>query len=313
MRLLTFQYKKMIRIGHLTDHNKIIDLASASHGLLPSDMMSFIEKGEYNRLLAKKIAANDDLAFLTPSKVKILAPIPNPQSLLDGYAFKEHVKAGRKARGLDMIKEYDDFPVFYFQNNRAVTGPGDVLVMEEHLEKLDFELECAVVIGTKCRNVKASEADECIAGYMIMNDWSARAIQQKEMKLNLGPVKGKDFATSFGPFITTRDELEMYRIPGPYGERYDLKMTCEVNGKKVSEDNLKNMTWTFAQIIERASHGTDLFPGDIIGSGTCGTGCFLELNSYPNNDETWLKSGDVVELSIDMLGSLRNNIVKIEN
>jgi fumarylacetoacetate (FAA) hydrolase len=312
MRLITFQYKKMVRLGHLTEQNRIIDLASASHGLLPPDIMEFLERGEYNRLLARKIAANEDLANLAPSQVKFMAPIPNPPSIRDGYAFRQHVEAGRRYRGLEMIPEYDEFPVFYFTNNRAVTGPGDVYVFDEHLEKLDFELECAVVIGKKCRNVKASEADEYIAGYMIMNDWSARAIQEKEMKLNLGPATGKDFATSFGPYLVTRDELEMYRIPGDNGERYDLKMTCHVNGEKVSEDNLKNMTWTFGQIIERASRGTELIPGDIIGSGTCGTGCFMELNGAKKTGQTWLQDGDVVELSIDMLGTLRNKIVKVE-
>ncbi len=311
MRLLTFQYKKMTRLGHLTDHNMIIDLASASHGMLPDDIMSFLEKGEYNRLLARKIAANDDLAQLSPSKVKIMAPLPEPPSIRDGYGFRQHVMAGRKARGLDMIPEYDDFPVFYFSNHRATTGPGEIYVMQEHLNKLDFELECAIVIGKKCINVKASEADDCVAGYMIMNDWSARAIQYREMKLNLGPVKGKDFATSFGPYLVTRNELEIYRIPGENGDRYDLEMTAKLNGKLVSKDNLKNMTWTFAQIIEQASFGTYLYPGDIIGSGTCGTGCLMELNTS-GKKEVWLKNGDEVELAIEGLGTLTNTIVKIE-
>ncbi|MFQ6609870.1 MAG: fumarylacetoacetate hydrolase family protein [Fidelibacterota bacterium] len=311
MRILTFQYKKMIRLGHLTDHNMIIDLASASHGLLPSDMMSFLERGEYNRLLARKIAANDDFAHLSPSKVKMMAPIPAPPSIRDGYGFKQHVKAGRKARGLEMIPEYDDFPVFYFSNHRATTGPGNINVMKEHLNKLDFELECAVVIGKKCMNVKASEADEYIAGYMIMNDWSARAIQHREMKLNLGPVKGKDFATSFGPYLVTRNELDIYRIPGKKGERYDLEMTAKINGELVSKDNLKNMTWTFAQIIEQASYGTYLYPGDIIGSGTCGSGCLMELNASKKK-KRWLNEGDEVELSIEGLGTLTNKIVKIK-
>jgi len=299
----------MIRLGHLTDHNMIIDLASASHGMLPDDIMSFLEKGEYNRLLARKIAANDDLAHLSLSNVKIMSPLPMPMSIRDGYGFRQHVAAGRKARGLDMIPEYDDFPVFYFSNHRATTGPGEIYVMKEHLNKLDFELECAAVIGKKCINVKASEADDCIAGYMIMNDWSARGIQFREMKLNLGPVKGKDFATSFGPYLVTRNELEVYRIPGDQGERFDLEMTAKVNGKQVSADNLKNMTWTFAQIIEQASYGTYLYPGDIIGSGTCGTGCLMELNNS-RQPEVWLQEGDTVELTIDALGTLTNTIVK---
>ncbi|MEP7220992.1 MAG: fumarylacetoacetate hydrolase family protein, partial [Bacteroidota bacterium] len=242
----------------------------------------------------------------------IVAPVPRPTSMRDGYAFRQHVEAARRNRGVPMIEEFDNFPIFYFTNHNAVTGPGDVEVMEEHLNKLDFELECAIVIGREGRNIKASEADEYIAGYTIMNDWSARYLQMEEMKMNLGPAKGKDFATSIGPFLATRDELAAKRIPGEQGERYDLTMITRVNGTEVSRGNLKDMSWTFAQIIERASYGVTLYPGDVIGSGTVGTGCFLELNGSKITDNWWLKGGDVVECEIDMLGVLRNTIVVVE-
>lgn len=241
--------------------------------------------------------------------VELLAPVPRPTSMRDGYAFRQHVEAARRNRGVEMIPEFDEFPVFYFTNHQAVTGPGFVEVLPKHCDKLDFELECAVVIGREGRNIKASEADEYIAGYTIMNDWSARALQMKEMTMSLGPAKGKDFATSIGPFLATRDELASRRVDSPDGERYDLTMITRVNGTEVSRGNLKDMTWTFAQILERASYGVTLYPGDVIGSGTVGTGCFLELNGSKITDNWWLKPGDVVECEIDLLGTLSNTLI----
>src|SRR5512133_2260769 len=141
---------------------------------------------------------------------------------------------------------------------------------------------------------------------MVMNDWSARALQVEEMKLSLGPAKGKDFATSIGRWLGTRKELAPHRTPGDIGERYDLTMVTRVDGTEVSRGNLRDMTWTFAQIIERASYGVTLCPGDVIGSGTVGTGCFLELNGSKITDNWWLKDGDVVECEIDALGTLAN-------
>jgi fumarylacetoacetate (FAA) hydrolase len=134
-------------------------------------------------------------------------------------------------------------------------------------------------------------------------------MQMEEMKMNLGPAKGKDFNTSLGPWLVTRDELASFRIPGPHGERYNLNMKAWVNGKQVSSGNLKDMTWTFAQILERASYGATLYPGDVIGSGTVGTGCFMELNGSKITDNQWLKVGDTVKLAIDGLGELENVIV----
>ena len=145
-----------------------------------------------------------------------------------------------------------------------------------------------------------------------MNDLSARVLQMQEMKLNLGPAKGKDFGSTFGPWLVTKDELESCKQSSVDGDRYDLKMKAFVNDIQVSGDTLSNMTWTFAQIIERVSYGVDIFPGDIIGSGTCGTGCFLELNGSKITDNQWLNPGDTVSLEIDGLGTLTNKIV-LEN
>ena len=221
-----------------------------------------------------------------------------------------------------MIPEFDQFPVFYFTNHNAIFGEGEIVVEEDHLQKLDFELEAAIVIGKKGKNISSKDADSYIAGYTIMNDLSARKLQMEEMKLNLGPAKGKDFATVIGPYLVTADELEKNTIETPSGNKYDLRMTAKHNGKLISEGNLKDMNWTFAEIIERASYGVELYPGDVIGSGTVGTGCYLELNgtsaleAKEKGEEftpIWLKEGDTIELEIDGLGILKNKIVKAKN
>jgi fumarylacetoacetate (FAA) hydrolase len=252
------------------------------------------------------------------SEAELLAPVPHPTSCRDGYAFRQHVAAARRNRKVDMIAEFDQYPIFYFTNHNSVQGPGDVYCMPDHFEKLDFELEVAVVINKPGRNIKAENADEYIAGLMIMNDMSARRLQMEEMLLNLGPAKGKDFATCIGPMLVTLDELEQYEVPcmeNHTGKAWNLNMTCKVNGIEVSRGNVSEMNWTFAEIIERSSYGVNLYPGDVIGSGTVGTGCFLELNGTGmlndvNYTEQWLQADDVVEMEIDGLGVLHNKMVK---
>ena len=252
--------------------------------------------------------------------VQLLSPVPFPTSCRDGYAFRQHVAAARRNRKVEMISEFDQYPIFYFTNHHSIKGPGEVSCMPDHFEKLDFELEAAIVICKHGRNIKAEEADEYIGGLMIMNDLSARRLQMEEMLLNLGPAKGKDFATTVGPWLVTLDELQAFETAAKenhVGKSWNLKMICRVNGVQVSEGSLGDMDWTFAEIIERASYGVDLFPGDIIGSGTVGTGCFLELNGTgklndPNYQEQWLQESDVVEMQIDQLGILSNTIVAEE-
>ena len=254
-------------------------------------------------------------------EVHLLAPVPFPSSCRDGYAFRQHVAAARRNRFSEMIPEFDQYPVFYFTNHHSIQGPGEVQCMPDHFQKLDFELEAAIVICKHGRNIRAEEADEYIGGLMIMNDLSARRLQMEEMLLNLGPAKGKDFATTIGPWLVTLDELEELVVPckeNHVGKSWNLSMKCWVNGVQVSEGNLADMDWTFAELIERASYGVDLFPGDVIGSGTVGTGCFLELNGTgklndPNYAEQWLKTDDVVEMEITGLGHLSNTIVAEES
>lgn len=250
--------------------------------------------------------------------LQLLAPVPFPPSCRDAYAFRQHVAAARRNRRVDMIPEFDQFPVFYFTNHHSIKGPGDVRCMPDHFEKLDFELECAIVISKGGRNIPAELADDHIAGLMIMNDLSARRLQAEEMTLNLGPAKGKDFATITGPWLVTLDELEPYEIPvkeGHTGKCWNLPMKCSVNGVQVSEGNLGDMDWTFAEIIERCAYGAGLFAGDVIGSGTVGTGCFLELNgtgklNNPNYQEQWLQPGDVVAMEVEGLGILTNTLIQ---
>jgi len=250
--------------------------------------------------------------------VKLLAPVPHPTSCRDGYAFRQHVAAARRNRKLDMIPEFDQYPIFYFTNHNAIQGPGDIPCMPDHFKQLDFELEAAIVICREGRNIKAEDADNYIGGLMVMNDMSARLLQMEEMKLNLGPAKGKDFSTAIGPWLVTMDELEPFKIPAKEnhtGNAYNLRMTCRVNGVEVSKGNLGDMDWTFAEIVERCAYGVTIKPGDVIGSGTVGTGCFLELNGTgklndPNYKEQWLNDGDVVECEIDEIGVLKNTITK---
>jgi fumarylacetoacetate (FAA) hydrolase len=218
---------------------------------------------------------------------------------------------------VDMIPEFDQYPIFYFTNHNSIQGPGEIHCMPDHFEKLDFELEAAIVVCKHGRNIKAEDADQYIGGLMIMNDMSARRLQMEEMLLNLGPAKGKDFSTAIGPMLVTLDELQSFEVPckeNHTGKAWNLKMTCKVNGIQVSEGNLADMDWTFAEIIQRCSYGVDVYPGDVIGSGTVGTGCFLELNGTgklndPDYKEQWLQDGDVVEMEIDELGVLKNDIV----
>ena len=248
--------------------------------------------------------------------IVFLPPIPKPNSFRDAYAFKEHVETCRANRGADMIPEFSEFPVFYFSNHNAMYAHEEnIELMPDHFNKLDYELEFAIIIGKKGKNIVVEKADDYIAGFCILNDLSARTLQMNEMKLNLGPAKGKDFANIIGPYLVTKDELESKAIDTAYGKKYDLEMKCFVNGELLSKGNTKEMYWTFAQIIERASYGVELLPGDIIGSGTVGTGCLFELNGSrkkedPEYIEKWINPNDKIEMEIEGLGKITNQILQ---
>lgn len=321
MKLVSYKTEDLEKLGVFV-RGHIFNLHSVDK-LIPNSMNEFLWGGEElmerahavnNGIIDGSIEAREEVFF------EIMAPVPHPTSCRDGYAFRQHVAAARRNRGVEMIKEFDQYPIFYFTNHNAVQGPGEIHCMPDHFEKLDFELEIAAVIGKKGRNVRAAEADEYIAGYTIMNDMSARTLQMEEMLLNLGPAKGKDFSTVIGPWLVTPDELAEYMTSAKehhVGNNYKLEMKCWVNGVQVSEGNVGDMDWTFAEIIERCAYGVDILPGDVIGSGTVGTGCFLELNGTGLlNDKSykpqWLQDGDVVEMEITGLGRLSNTIRKID-
>lgn len=293
---------------------------------LPATMLEMLQDWEANLTIAKDAMSaveSGDLKVNTVAfdQAQLLAPVPRPTSCRDGYAFRQHVAAARRNRGVEMIAEFDQYPIFYFTNHNAIQGPGAIDCMPDHFDKLDFELEVAIVVGKKGRNIVAADADDYIAGYCIMNDMSARTLQMEEMLLNLGPAKGKDFSTVIGPWLITPDELEAFKIPAKpnhVGNNYNLKMTCKVNGIQVSEGNMGDMDWTFAEILERCAYGADILPGDVIGSGTVGTGCFLELNGTAKlNDANavpqWLQDKDEVVMEVEQMGVLTNTIKAVES
>src|ERR1700749_225861 len=204
--------------------------------LIPDNMNEFLWGGDElmdhaqrvnTDIISGKLEAKEELFF------EMMAPVPHPTSCRDAYAFRQHVVAARRNRHADMLPEFDQFPIFYFTNHNAIQGSGEIRCMPDHFRNLDFELEVAVVLNKKARNIKAAEADSLIAGYMIMNDMSARTLQKEEMLFNLGPAKGKDFATVIGPWLVTPDELEQFKTtakPGHEGNAHNLEMVCRVNG-----------------------------------------------------------------------------------
>ncbi|GAA3967508.1 fumarylacetoacetate hydrolase family protein [Mucilaginibacter dorajii] len=319
MKLVSYKTEDREHLG-IFINGHIYNLNSCDK-LIPDNMNEFLWGGDelmdharkvHAAISRGKMEAKEELFF------ELMAPVPHPSSCRDAYAFRQHVETARRNRNVPMIPEFDQYPVFYFTNHNAIQGTGEIECMPDHFKQLDFELEVAVVLNKKGRNIRAAEADGFIAGFMIMNDMSARTLQMEEMLLNLGPAKGKDFSTVLGPWLVTPDELEKYKVdakPGHTGNAYNLTMKCAVNGKQVSAGNLADMEWTFAEIIERCAYGCDVLPGDVIGSGTVGTGCFLELNGTgllndANYQTQWLQPGDLVEMEVTGLGMLGNIITK---
>lgn len=319
MKLVSYWQQGSTKLGAIVN-DQVYALQDVNQQL-PNDINAFLRLGVSVReeTQEKLISLLEKLGSIAPVQdYQLMAPVPHPTSCRDGYAFRQHVEAARRNRGVDMIQEFDQYPIFYFTNHNAIQGPGAIYCMPDHFQQLDFELEIAIVIGKEGKNIKAKDADEYIAGFTIMNDLSARKLQMEEMLLNLGPAKGKDFSTVIGPWLVTPDELKSYLVPakkGHVGNNYNLSMKCWVNDQLVSEGNVKDMDWTFAEIIERCSYGVTIYPGDVIGSGTVGTGCFLELNGTgklkdANYTPQWLQPNDVVTMSIDGLGTLENTIYK---
>jgi len=305
MKFVTFVKKEgSISAGWLIDDEHVMDMFEASGGILPNNLLDFLDHSEEHMKKAASLSTETGRkrGVYSLSELQLKAPLPIPRSFRDFYAFEQHVKTARETRGLEMIPEWYEIPVFYFSNHLAIKGPNEEIVRPKECEWLDYELEIACIIGKEGRNIPMDAADEYIFGYCILNDWSARDLQRKEMKVGLGPAKGKDFSTSIGPWIVTKDELE----PLKAGKGFNLSMKARVNGRLLSEGNLKDIFYSFGEMIAQASKGVTLYPGEIIGSGTVGTGCILELGGEVHR---WLEPGDQVELEIEQLGVLKNSII----
>jgi len=268
------------------------------HTLPYPDMHAVIAAGADAKRAAGK-ASKDSFAL---DEVTFHSPI-HPTTLRDAYAFETHVKTANRNRGQEVPENWYKFPVFYFSNPNNNYGHEDEVPYPTYTQALDYELEIAVVIGKRGIDIQPEDAQNHIFGYTIFNDWSARDLQVQEMKVNFGPVKSKDFACSFGPVILTQEELADKAV-GRSGV-YDLSMVARVNGVEKSRGNFNDIYWSFGDIIARASQSVMLNPGDVIGSGTVGTGCLYELTK---NQGPWLKHGDVVELEIERIGVLRNRV-----
>jgi fumarylacetoacetate (FAA) hydrolase len=332
MKLLSFSTPfegDFIHIGAcLSDRQIVVNLAAAwdwyaalsGHampGRFPDSMLALIASGEtvwteINHILTA-LQASQTTAPKSPQglrvyypldEVKLHAPLPRPPSLRDFYAFEQHVLAAFSNRGRDVPPEWYRAPVFYFSNPNAILGPGDTLSYPAYSQELDYELEIACIIARHGRNIPASQAEHYIFGYTLLNDWSARDEQRWEMRVGLGPAKGKDFASSLGPWIVTPDELSAHQDGRP--GVYDLAMRARVNGKERSRGNWNTLHYSFGEMIERASAEVWLQPGDVLGSGTVGTGCLLETT---RGRGPWLQPGDLVELEAEGLGVLANKIV----
>jgi len=263
MRLCTFQAEGRSAPGRI-EGERVVELGAPS-------LAAWLARG------------GEDVAERALAEVRLLAPIPHPPSVRDFYAFERHVATARAQRGLEMAPEWYQIPVFYFSNPAAILGPEDEIAFPPESSAWDYELEAAAVVG----------GDGRIAGFTVLNDWSARDLQKMEMAVGLGPAKGKDFATSLGPVLVTLDELGDLR----------LEMVARVNGEERSRGNLGEIHWSWDQLVDHAARNTRLAAGDVLGSGTVGTGCILE-----HGDGRWLEPGDVVELEIEGIGVLRNAV-----
>jgi 2-keto-4-pentenoate hydratase/2-oxohepta-3-ene-1,7-dioic acid hydratase in catechol pathway len=289
-----------------TEHAGLL-LDGQIHGLRGhASLIELIGDGGERLAAAREDAVNDPFEVLPSSSVRLLAPIPRPPSIRDFMAFEEHVRNAGRGLAHEVNPVWYEIPLFYFTNPAAVRGPADDIPVAPGSERFDYELEIAAVVGRGGSDLDPRTAEEHIAGFMVMSDWSARDVQQHEMRGNLGPAKGKDTATSFSGFLVTPDELEPYRA----GNGYRLEMTASVNGRPYSKGSFADIHWRYGELLAYASRGTTLRPGDIIGSGTVGSGCILELSVVHGTEAyPWLKPGDTVRLEVAELGVIESTIV----
>jgi fumarylacetoacetate (FAA) hydrolase len=254
-------------------------------------------------LVERYEVADDDEAVSARGELAFGPPILSPPSLRDFYAFEQHVGTMWRRRGNDIPEAWYRLPIFYFGNTSEIRGPEEPVWAPDGSLELDYELEIGCLVDTPAVDLPAERAEEAIGGYLILNDWSARDLQRDETTVRLGPAKGKDFATSIGPWLVTPDELADVRS----GAGYELAMTADVNGTEISRGTWSSAHFSFGDMLARASADVRLRPGELVGSGTVGTGCLLEVGEERLG--RWLEPGDEVTLRIDRLGELRSPII----
>jgi 2-keto-4-pentenoate hydratase/2-oxohepta-3-ene-1,7-dioic acid hydratase in catechol pathway len=271
----------------------------------PGNLIGLLGDDGQRLAAARDRAMKDPLEVLPVSAVRFRAPVPRPPSIRDFMAFEDHVRTSATALGHEVNPVWYEIPLFYFTNPAAVRGPHDDVPIAPGSLNFDYELEIAAVVGRGGSDLDPAVAEQHIAGYLVMSDWSARDLQGQEMKGLLGPAKGKDTATSFSAALVTPDEIASYRA----GNAYDLEMTATVNGKPYSKGRFSDIYWRFGELLAYASRGTTLIPGDVIGSGTVGTGCILELSRVHGTEAyPWLQPGDRVRLEVAHLGAIESTI-----
>ncbi|MFF7445962.1 MULTISPECIES: fumarylacetoacetate hydrolase family protein [unclassified Streptomyces] len=304
MRFAAYEHHHRHRVAVVEDDGTLYPLPGVT-----SLTVLLTETGGLPGLLAAARAALDVPPGPHVSQVRLLPPL-RPASVRDFVTFEEHVEGVRRAiDGVAGVPEqWYAAPTFYFTNPHAIYGHRDEIPVAPGSAVLDFELEVGAVVGREGGDLTPEQARDHIVGYTVFNDWSARDLQSAEMKVSLGPCKGKDTATTLGPYLVTADELEPYRDADGF---LRLALTAEVNDEKVGEDLLSNMSWTFEEMTAYASRGTRVVPGDVLGSGTCGNGgCLAELwGRRGEQTPPPLKPGDTVTLTVEGIGTLTNTVV----
>jgi 2-keto-4-pentenoate hydratase/2-oxohepta-3-ene-1,7-dioic acid hydratase in catechol pathway len=276
------------------------------HGLEPGETLLGLIGSGGGLAAAAERAGVDAAEVVELADVRLCAPIPQPPSVRDFLSFEEHLRNAVRALGREKVPPvWYEQPVFYFTNPAAVRGPDEEIPISPGCAQFDYEVEVAAVVGRAGSDLTPAEAESHIAGYTIFCDWSARDVQARESTIGLGPAKGKDGATSIGPALVTPDELEPHRS----GKGYRLAMRASVNGRDMGGGSWADIHWSFGQMLAYASRGTELRPGDVIGSGTVGTGCLLELSGLHGSERyPWLQPGDVVTVEVEQLGVITGRI-----
>ncbi len=286
---------------HVTPAGPLLEEAGFAPDDAPVDVVDLLDRWDDVHPILRD-ADDGNVATRSLEEVRLLAPLPWPVTMRDFYAFEEHVARSWKRRGEPVPDAWYEVPVFYFTNPLSVRGPDDPILPPEGTDALDFELEVAWTVKEVLRDPTVDEATDAIAGLTILNDWSARDIQRHEMSVGLGPSKGKDFASSMGPCLVTVDELEDRRTENAY----DLEMTARVNGEEVSRGNLADIHWSLGEMTAHAARDATLHPGEVLGTGTVGTGSLLDLGRDVGD---YLTPGDEVTLHVEGIGVLRNVVV----